>query len=70
MCDENYFRSRVALTFKCRGANLARRVMELVFRFAGDWLSLQKAYLNVRAFGSFAYLLTIDRGSSLLCLGL
>ena len=31
---QNYFRSRVALTFKFRGANLTRWEMELVYRFA------------------------------------
>ena len=70
VCDEHYFRSRVALTFNCRGADLARWAMEIVFRFAGDWLSLYNAYLNILAFWSFAYLLIIDRGSSLLCLSL
>ena len=66
----NYFRSRVALTFRYRGGDLVRRAMELVSRFAVDWLALYNAYLNVRTFGSSAYLLTVDRGSSYLCLSL
>ena len=54
VCDENYFRLRVALTFNCCCDDLAGRATELLFHFAGDWLSLYNAYLNVLNFWSFA----------------